>query len=116
MSSGDEFDAYNFGEFTADDLASVDTVVEKDIFANRGGPAVTVEVEKPADHLFSKASLTRESSSNAVALPPTRRKQASPFVRYRWWSRVLSVSDLVSPAWYVVIIESSFICDKNLGS
>jgi hypothetical protein len=102
-SSGDEFDAYNFQEFTAEDLALVDeSIVSRGNVAadaNRGGPAIAVEVEQPADQIISNRSLMRASSSNANVLLSTRRQQVSPFQRYRRWNKVLSVSDLVSPAW-----------------
>ena len=102
-SSGDEFDAYNFQEFTADDLASLDSILARgDITpnANMAGPAVTIEVEQPANHPIVNGSLTRAPSSATGLFP--RRDRSSPFQQYRW-KKVISVSDLVSPAWYVAV-------------
>ncbi|KIM88930.1 hypothetical protein PILCRDRAFT_813929 [Piloderma croceum F 1598] len=67
--------------------------------ANRGGPAITVEVEQSANHISYNDQLTRGLLSNATVSLLTRREKASPFQHYRSWNKVLSVSDLVSPAW-----------------
>ena len=96
-SSGDEFDAYNLDDFTAEDFALVDGTIAKDniIAKTNGGPAVTVEVEQPID-IVSEGPLIRASSP---VLRSPRPQQQSPFQRFRSWNKVLSVSDLVSPAW-----------------
>jgi hypothetical protein len=62
-----------------------------------------VEVEQAAHHPVHNGPLIRASSSNATGLFSGSREQSSPFQRYRSWNRVLSVSDLVSPAWYVTM-------------
>jgi exonuclease V len=106
-SEDDEFDAYDFAEFTADELALVDESIMANNHvtanANRGGPAITVEVEQSANHISYNDQLTRGLSSNATVSLLTRREKASPFQHYRSWNKVLSVSDLVSPAWYVIM-------------
>jgi hypothetical protein len=81
----------------------VDEIVAAGYNANRGGPAVKVEIDQHADHSISKGQLARVSSSKAREACSTRREQASPFQRHRSWNKVLSVSDLVSPAWYVAV-------------
>ena len=96
MAPSDEFDAYNFQEFTAADFAAVDSEI-LEMESNRGGPSVTIEVEKSA----AVSQLTRALPSNDPGWLPTRRGQESPFQRHRWWTNVFSVTDLVSPAWYV---------------
>jgi exonuclease V len=106
-SEDDEFDSYDFAEFTADELALVDESIMANsnvtANANRGGPAITVEVEQSANNISHNDQLTRGLSSNATVLLSTRQRQASPFQQFRSWNKVLSVSDLVSPAWYVTM-------------
>jgi len=106
-SEDDEFDTYDFSEFTAHELALVDESIMANsnvtANANRGGPAITVEVEQSANHISHNDQLTRGLSSNATVLLSSRREQASPFQHYRSWNKILSVSDLVSPAWYVTM-------------
>jgi exonuclease V len=107
-SEDDEFDAYDFGEFTADELALVDESImaNNHVAANasRGGPAITVEVEQSANHTSHNDQLTRGLSSNATVSLSTKRENVSPFQRFRSWNKVLSVSDLVSPVWYVTMM------------
>ena len=101
MDFSDEFDTYNFQEFTADDLAFVDeSLLARGHFVantDMGGPSITIEVEQSTNPQTVKGPPTRASSSKATG----RHDQASPFQRHRSWRKVMSVSDLVSPAWYV---------------
>jgi hypothetical protein len=105
VSSGDEFDAYNLDEFTTEDFAFVDrTIARDDIIAKtNGGPAVTVEVEQSIDLMMLKDPLIGASSPVLRSLGPQQPSQPSPFQRFRAWRKVLSVSDLVSPAWYAMM-------------
>ncbi|KAF7981088.1 hypothetical protein HWV62_34783 [Athelia sp. TMB] len=95
-SSGDEYDAFNLDDFTEDDFANIDKNILVDSPATlphqarkpAGGPALTIEVEEPADDVDAK-----ESSGGG----PLR---LSPYSQFRSWNNALSVSDLVAPAWY----------------
>lgn len=100
-SSSDEYDAYNLDEFTEEEFAYIESgLLIRDTSSAQilaGGPAVTIEVEQSTDCLIVKDSSKKSTSKSGARQEP----HLSPFRQFRSWKKVLSVSDLVSPAWYV---------------
>jgi hypothetical protein len=92
----DKYDAFNLSDFTEEDFAHIDAILQREggdnVAPQYGGPAITVELEKPTVDIISKAPPSD--------LATKFKKDASPFQRYRW-KKILWVTDLVSPAWYV---------------
>ena len=73
----------------------------------KGGPAITIEVEKSTETLSVGDLQPRASTSTSLErIVPAKDITRSPFQRHRMWNKVLSVSDLVSPAWCVLHILS----------
>lgn len=111
--SEDEYDAYTFDEFTEQDFADIDSSILVRGSAgpsnqSTGGPKIIIEVEQPADNLPTKELSTRVSTSSLRELSSPKKNakpQASPFQRHRSWNGILSVSDLVSPAWYETLLS-----------
>lgn len=101
--SEDEFDAYNLGEFTEQDFAKIDFDVLSDIQAQQSqaaGPAVPIEIEdSPMPRGLPHFTAATAGSSRSFQ----HYSEISPFQRHRSWSNILSVTDLVSPSWYVDI-------------
>lgn len=111
--SDDEFDAYDFSEFTAADFAQIDAelaanaasyaaptrVPNRDHHGDKPrGPAIDIKLEEePAD----RSDLVKAPATNGT-LPPPKRDTRSPFKRFRNWNKYFSVSDLVGPSWYVL--------------
>lgn len=97
MASGsDDFDDLNFDEFTEDDFAHIDRTIalveagsESRTPDAAGGPAVIIEIEPSAQEINAEGV--------SVEMP-----RLSPYAQFRAWNNVLSVSDLVSPAWYAL--------------
>ncbi|KAI0059507.1 hypothetical protein BV25DRAFT_1993601 [Artomyces pyxidatus] len=120
-SSSDEFDLYDFSEFSSADLSLIDAVAstpasttdrtnasrkstgDRATSSRSGGPRIAVEFEPSTDSRIVKAaepsaSGTRvggDDKGKGTTAGPDRR---SPFERYRW-RKTLSVSDLVGPTW-----------------
>jgi hypothetical protein len=93
MSDSDEYDDYDLSEFTQDDFARIDAAIESvylETIGNKGRPAIPIQIEQP---VLSPTSPTPD-------IPRHRSAESSPFQRYRRY-KILSVTDLVSPAWYV---------------
>lgn len=132
---GDEYDAYDLSEFSAADFVYIDGTARQHeydatpqgagtrvVTSDSGGPQIAVALEPAADEsVVVKAALGRSGSVETVdatqALGKRRKAEPnnphrprhkvdtrSPFEKYR--SRgTLSVSDLVGPAWCVLIIR-----------
>ena len=75
-----EIDGLNLSSLTPEELAQLDSVVSMKIDERNDGPSVQIEIED-------------EEMTPQVVRP-------SPLEQFRS-RRILSVSDLVSPAWYV---------------
>jgi exonuclease V len=113
--SSDEFDQYDFSEFTEEDLARIDVDISHKLqsppsASQFGGPAIQIAVEPETDPV---------SGNPKVLLPMGERplhpssRQASPrslrpevtvqnktlFERFLSWKKYFSVTDLVSPIW-----------------
>jgi hypothetical protein len=84
--SDDEYDQCSFPQFTEAEFSAIDALRDHATVHPLAGPAVTVEVE--------------EASTPLVLLSGVVAQEQSPFEQYRR-NGVLSVTDLVSPAWYV---------------
>ena len=95
--SEDEFDAYNLGEFTEQDFAKIDFDLNNNQGkqSQTGGPAVLIEIEDISDSLMHMPKGLSRLYSHSSGM--------SPFKRHRAWNGILSVTDLVSPSWYVDI-------------
>ena len=115
QTSDDEFDAYDFSEFTAADFAQIDAELAATAAAyyatstrvpdgdHNGdkprGPAIDIKLEEePAD----RSNLVKAPERNGTLPPPPKRDTRSPFKRFRSWNKSFSVSDLVGPSWYVL--------------
>lgn len=98
MSDTDEYAAFTLSEFTEEDFSQIDAAValgNPSVPRPGGGdPSIAIELED-----FS----TRTAS--AADIGKVRNEGLSPFQRYRP-GKVLSVTDLVSPAWYIFIQSS----------
>ncbi|KAI0053461.1 hypothetical protein FA95DRAFT_1674468 [Auriscalpium vulgare] len=120
----DEFDAYDFSEFTAADLALVDVVAAREHVSRRtpahafedyevqrtapfGGPQIAIELEPAADDGVVKIGGSGNSDSGSgggskgdkgQGSTPKKDTERSPLERYRQ-RKILTVSDLVGPAW-----------------
>lgn len=89
----------NLGTLSTIELASLDAAILKADKNSQAGPSIEIEIEIPQDPLNSAAlpPLQQEELFNKMANPQDRK---SPLQKFR--SRTpLSVSDLVSPSWYV---------------
>lgn len=97
MSDSDEFSSYDFSEFTCEDLAKIDR--DLDAIDSKAGPSILIDIETSS--LTTPARLTED--------PEVRKAELSPYERFRR-SHVLSVSDLVAPAWCVlsVLVDPNF--------
>ncbi|CCL98155.1 uncharacterized protein FIBRA_00149 [Fibroporia radiculosa] len=103
----DEFDVYDLSEFTAEDFACIDAALASaqpslvSIFGNcnrndsisdgTGGPRIEIQVEGATDNSILPKALSRHQEWSSDG--------RSPFERFRKWRKVLSVTDLVGPAW-----------------
>lgn len=73
-----------------------------------GGPLLPIALEAEADAFDSIKATPQAASSaavNSAAKPKSNKGAMSPYRRYRAWRRSFSVTDLVSPAWYVLPIR-----------
>lgn len=102
----DEFDNYDFGELTAEDLAHIDAFTLSQLQepppkpdSCSAGPSTAIEIEGHTDSLSNKELLSEGPGEPSTTLSWRRRWQKSPFESFRSRYRVLSVSDLVGPAW-----------------
>ncbi|KNZ76384.1 Defects in morphology protein 1 like protein [Termitomyces sp. J132] len=94
-SSDDEFSAYNFSEFTEEDLRRVDA----DMARMYGGPQITIEIEIPQASSGTIMSRTPHASgSHSKGKQRADLGPLSPMAKYRKRG-VLSVTDLASLAW-----------------
>ena len=121
---GDEYDAYNLSEFSAADFSYIDSTARQHeydatakarkhvVASESGGPQIAIALEPVADESIVKATMGQGESVEIVDAPQRlgyRRKakrndlHRTPFERYRTRG-TLSVSDLVGPAWCVLII------------
>lgn len=89
-SSSDEYDAFNL-DFTEEDFTYIDKTIlaESQAGNSASGPAINIEIEESVKQTNSKENFMREP-------------RPSPYLQFRAWNNALSVSDLVSPAWYVM--------------
>ncbi|PCH34271.1 hypothetical protein WOLCODRAFT_15220 [Wolfiporia cocos MD-104 SS10] len=105
LSEIDEFELYDFSEFTAEDFARIDAALATPPGAatppvpehrtNRqhsrigsGGPRIEISVEAAT---ADRSAPLKDSSSF--------RNARSPFQQFRSWKKRFSVTDLVGPAW-----------------
>lgn len=104
--SDDEYEGYNLAEFTEEDFASIDAGILLRGLNNqswaKAGPAVAIEIERVNEDVAAKASEGQPSASTSSFRSLLPRDTRSPFERHRYWNRILSVTDLVSPAWCVL--------------
>jgi hypothetical protein len=127
--SGDEYDAYDLSEFSATDFVHIDSLARRErndcaavpevvtgLAQGRmdtngsGGPQIPVVLEPAANEsVVVKAASGRswtaaEDAGKSEATDPHHTHKlhtGSPYERHRS-SGILSVSDLVGPAWYVL--------------
>jgi hypothetical protein len=84
--SDDEYEAFDFSEFTADDFKAIDAQIVKQ---SESGPQVSIEVE-PA----------HETSTPELPTKPLKDWSTNnPLTQFRK-TGVLSVTDLTALAWY----------------
>lgn len=83
----DEFEAFNLSEFSSAELFSIDDAVDAVLLAEIAGPRIQVTLEGPDQ----RAPVIEATHTNL--LDRFRRK------------RLLSVTDLIGPAWYAHIIS-----------
>ncbi|KAG5715711.1 Defects in morphology protein 1 like protein [Termitomyces sp. T112] len=96
-SSDDEFSAYNFSEFTEEDLRRVDA----DMARMYGGPQITIQIETPqasSDTIICMSQTPHASGSHSKGKQRADVDPLSPMAKYRKRG-VLSVTDLASLAW-----------------
>ncbi len=86
----EDYDYYDSIEYTQEDLATIDAIAAAyfDPPLPQGCPEVRIELEGPLQPHESTPSTSRDSS------------EPSPIQTYRR-NRVLTVTDLVSPMWFV---------------
>ncbi|KAI9058437.1 hypothetical protein FKP32DRAFT_1669281 [Trametes sanguinea] len=114
--SPDEFDSYDFSEFTAEDFASIDASIRRaqspeDItmppFAPypaghaRGRRASSNSGRRGGWHGGPQVEIALEKAANADLRRVLKGSQAraTPFQQFRRWNNMLSVTDLVGPSW-----------------
>jgi exonuclease V len=108
MDEEDEYDDYNLSEFTEDDFAIIDAALQENA-SEKGGPKVLVQLEQPVvDNNINFKALTKP-------IPPPQKKELSPYLRFRT-NGILSVTDLVAPAWYVLFIPISKASNNDNGA
>ncbi|KAH9854743.1 exonuclease V a 5' deoxyribonuclease-domain-containing protein [Lenzites betulinus] len=116
----DEFDLYDFSEFTADDFAHIDALVlahTPDIPSTPNDPVHSTpaqpHTEGSGNDAGSRGSNRRtswnggprveigfEGAPNANPRPRVKgSSRRTPFQQFRSWKGVLSVTDLVGPSW-----------------
>ncbi|KAI0826879.1 exonuclease V [Trametes gibbosa] len=116
-SASDEFDVYDFSEFTADDFVHIDALVlahTPDIPTPPNDPIDPPPAQPQTARRGSDAVKSRRISvdggprveigfeETANANPRSRVKGSSrrtPFQQFRSWKGMLSVTDLVGPSW-----------------
>jgi len=104
MDEEDEYDDYNLSEFTEDDFAIIDAALQENV-SEKGGPKVFVQLEQPVvDNNINFKALTQPKP------PPP--KELSPYLRFRT-NGILSVTDLVAPAWYVFCFDFNQSSSSN---
>lgn len=96
--SDDEFSKYDFAEFTEDDLSRFDGLaasssIAVDPILKSSLPAVAIGVKQ--ENVSASANTPQQPEERGHA-----QTAASPFKRFRR-NGIISVTDLVSPAWYV---------------
>jgi exonuclease V len=118
-------DDYNFPELTEQEFAQLDAVFNQHLNKTLGAteidplcqasdnptsdkPQVVIEYEAAA---ASSAKLTHKQAHLGQ---PAKYHNVSPFDKHRSW-KLLSVSDLVAPAWYVIFLSSIYHLHKWMG-
>jgi hypothetical protein len=87
--SDDEYSAFDFSEFSEDDLKRIDAELAPP--NPKGSPKITVELEKPSEQ---QGNTPRTITSSNLST------EKSPYRQYRRGG-ILSVTDLASLAWLV---------------
>ncbi|KAI0632186.1 exonuclease V a 5' deoxyribonuclease-domain-containing protein [Trametes polyzona] len=115
LSTSDEFDSYDFSEFTAEDFEQIDALVRAHT------PSTSTPSSDPEQTEMHRESRRENGSGNsgtgrgnggprveitferAANADPSRRVKGpgrrSPFQQFRSWRGALSVTDLVGPSW-----------------
>ncbi|KAH7886022.1 exonuclease V a 5' deoxyribonuclease-domain-containing protein [Phlebopus sp. FC_14] len=124
--SSDEFEDYDFSEFTEEELAWVDSNISQMLSAESvpsthstdlardgvsplGSPAIHIAIESETDAFRGTANVSyvlnpsvfpraRGRATSSLRLTPAIRTQ-SPFQKFCSWKKYFSVTDLVSPSW-----------------
>lgn len=91
--TSDEYAAFDFSEFTEEDLKQVDANLA---YNYNGGPALPIEIEPSVESSTNIPSATADVNQKSDT-------SFSPLQEYRR-NGILSVTDLASLAWYVVSI------------
>jgi len=89
----------NLGTLSAGELAFLDGAMTEIYRKSQAGPSIEIEIETPKESSVAPAvpRLQKEEASSEVPTPQNRK---TPLQEFR--SRMpLSVTDLVSPSWYV---------------
>jgi hypothetical protein len=89
----DEYDVYDdFSEFTEEDFARIDASTAQKLATTsvNGGPAITVALEQPVVDNFPLKAPAEQ--------PMDPSQHLSPIQHFRR-GQILSVTDLVAPAW-----------------
>ncbi|KAF8846138.1 hypothetical protein BDN67DRAFT_891221 [Paxillus ammoniavirescens] len=130
--SSDEFDQYDFSEFTEEDLARIDLDISQKLqlpgnpsevlsqllpsTTHIGGPAIQIAVELETDPVSENPKVllpmgeppphlsSRQASPRSLP-PEVTVQNKSLFERFLSWKKYFSVTDLVSPIWCEVQYE-----------
>ncbi|KAG6335088.1 hypothetical protein ID866_3997 [Astraeus odoratus] len=119
----DEFDGYDFSEFTPDDFAAIDAAVSRMLgpasqiavaATPLAGPALQVELETAIAHASSSEQQNNiaNASFNCFTSQSTSEVVDSPYKRFISKKKAFSVTDLVSPVWCELQYEYGLYGEK----
>jgi exonuclease V len=119
--SSDSYSAFDFSEFTEEDFAQIDAAISSQIQGDDAGIDASFQLEFDGLNWSSLSSEELAQLDSAVSMKLNEHidgpsieieiedgdvtpqvKQPSPLEQFRS-RRILSVSDLVAPAWYVYL-------------
>ncbi|KAI0372237.1 hypothetical protein BV20DRAFT_964361 [Pilatotrama ljubarskyi] len=109
----DEFDSYDFSEFTAEDFERIDAFVLARTESMQPTPIPPSPIKQPRERSGSNGGSGRAGQNGGpkveIALEGAPKANSrrlvkgssrrTPFQQFRQWNRVLSVTDLVGPSW-----------------